>query len=351
MNMKVLSFVVLLFAFSSSYAQPVIHFEQRLHDFGTIKEVNGTVSYNFVFVNRGTSPILVKNVESSCGCTSPEWTKQPILPGQTGFVKATFDPKDRPGYFDKTITVFSNAKTPIVELKIKGTVEGRTRTVLDEYPYELASGLRLPLDHISLMKVRKGDSKGMNYGVYNNSGKKVTVSFTDVPSWLKIGIEPQQMETGKIAMIKASCNTALLNDYGLNEQEIGLLVNGKKYPLKVSVYVEEDFSGKDMSAAPAVNVEKKYYNFGTIASPAQAVYTYKITNTGKSLLKIHRVYANDSRIKVTVAVQELKPGESTEVKAETVEKAMTGKLSGVINVITNSPLTPDLTLRFYGEIK
>ena len=48
MNMKVLSFVVLLFAFSSSYAQPVIHFEQRLHDFGTIKEVNGTVSYNFV---------------------------------------------------------------------------------------------------------------------------------------------------------------------------------------------------------------------------------------------------------------------------------------------------------------
>lgn len=62
--------------------------------------------------------------------------------GQTGFVKAIFDPKDRPGYFDKTITVFSNAKTPIVELKIKGTVEGRTRTVLDEYPYELASGLR-----------------------------------------------------------------------------------------------------------------------------------------------------------------------------------------------------------------
>lgn len=119
----------------------------------------------------------------------------------------------------------------------------------------------------------------------------------------------------------------------------------------MSVYVEEDFSGKDMSTAPAITVEKKYYNFGTIASPAQAGYTYKITNTGKSLLKIHRVYANDSRIKVTLAVQELKPGESTEIKAEIVEKAMAGKLSGVINVITNSPLNPDLPLRFYGEIK
>jgi len=48
-----------------------------------------------------------------------------------------------------------------VELKIKGTVEGKARTVLDDYPYELASGLRLPLEHISLMKVHKGEVKSM----------------------------------------------------------------------------------------------------------------------------------------------------------------------------------------------
>ena len=127
-DMKVLLSIVFLFASLATFSQAVINFSNRAHDFGTIKEVNGAVSYDFEFVNAGTAPILIKNVESSCGCTSPQWSRQPVLPGQKGFVKATFDPKDRPGFFDKTITVYSNAKPTVVELKIKGTVEGKART-------------------------------------------------------------------------------------------------------------------------------------------------------------------------------------------------------------------------------
>ncbi len=190
-DMKVLLSIVFLFASLATFSQAVINFSNRAHDFGTIKEVNGAVSYDFEFVNAGTAPILIKNVESSCGCTSPQWSRQPVLPGQKGFVKATFDPKDRPGFFDKTITVYSNAKPTVVELKIKGTVEGKARTVLDDYPYELASGLRLPLEHISLMKVHKGEVKSMSVGVFNNAGKSVAVSFTDLPAYIKMAIEPQ----------------------------------------------------------------------------------------------------------------------------------------------------------------
>lgn len=351
MKIKALFLVVLVFACWEAYSQAVVEFQQRMHDFGTIKEVNGPVSYDFVFTNRGNSPILIKNVESSCGCTSPEWTKQPILPGKTGYVKATFDPKDRPGYFDKTITVFSNAKNPVVELKIKGSVEGRTRTVLDEYPYELASGLRLPLDHISLMKVRKGAMKSMTYGVYNNAGKSVHVSFSGLPAWLKAGIEPQQIEAGKTGMLKVACNGALVEEFGLNEKEIGLVVDGTRHPLKVSVTLEEDFSGVDVQNAPALDIEKKYYNFGSIAAGEKAVFVYKLKNTGKSALLIHRVYANDDRIKVALSSRQIQAGETAELKAELREKAASGKLSGVISVISNSPLTAEQNLRFYGEIK
>lgn len=342
--------VVLFFMVSMAYSQAVVHFREQLHDFGTIKEADGPVSYDFVFDNRGTAPILIRNVESSCGCTSPEWTRQPILPGKTGYVRATFDPKDRPGYFDKTITVFSNAQS-VVELKIKGSVEGRTRTVLDEYPYELASGFRLPLDHISLMKVKKGEAKAMTYSIYNNSGKKASVSFADIPAWLKIGIDPVQVDAGKTSSLKVACNSALIGDYGLTEAWIGMVVDGKRYPLKVSVFVEEDFAGTDMALAPVLNAEKKYYNFGTLTRPEKAQYTYKLTNSGKSVLKIHRIYANDPRLKISCTTKELKPGETAEIKAETGGNTEAGKLSGVISVISNSPLNPDLSLRFYGEIK
>lgn len=65
-DMKVLLSIVFLFASLATFSQAVINFSNRAHDFGTIKEVNGAVSYDFEFVNAGTAPILIKNVESSC---------------------------------------------------------------------------------------------------------------------------------------------------------------------------------------------------------------------------------------------------------------------------------------------
>lgn len=349
--MKGLLLVVFVFSFFSSFSQAVINFTKRAHDFGNIKEVNGPVSYDFEFTNTGNAPVIIKNVESSCGCTSPQWTKQPILPGKTGFVKATFDPKDRPGYFDKTITVFSNTKTPTLELKIKGSVEGKTRTVLDDYPYELASGLRLPLENVSLMKAQKGSVKTISLGVYNNSGKKVAVSFSGVPSHIQIGIEPQQIDVKGIAMIKASYNTALKGEYGLNMEKVLMTVDGKKYELPVSVFIEEDLSKVNPASAPDITADKKYYNFGQATAAQPVKFTYQLKNNGKAPMKIHRFYANDERVTVTVGKQELQPGESTTLIAETKKGAEPGKLSCVISVINNSPANAEFNLRFYGEIK
>lgn len=349
--MKSVLFVILVFLFLDSYAQPVIHFTQSVHDFGNIKEVNGQVSYDFEFTNNGTAPILIKNVESSCGCTSPQWTKQPVLPGKKGFVKATFDPKERPGYFDKTITVFSNTKTPQLELKIKGLVEGKARTILDDFPYELASGLRLPLEQISLMKVKKGGTKTMTYGVYNNSGRKVTVSFAGVPAHMRLAMVPQQIDVKGQAVVEVSYNTALKGEFGLNEEEITMMVDGKKYSLPVSVFVEEDLGNVNPATAPNIDADKKYYNFGQTPSGQPATFAYQVKNTGKSPMKIHRYYTNDKRVSAEMSKQELQPGESATLTAKTQKGAEPGKLSCVISLITNCPANQEFGLRFYGEIK
>ncbi len=349
--MKGLVFVACLFAFFTAHSQAVIDFDHRIHDFGNIKEINGSVSYDFVFTNRGTAPVLIRNVESSCGCTSPEWTKQPVLPGKTGYVRAIFDPKDRPGHFDKTITVYSNAKTPVAELKIRGDVEGRTRTILDDYPYELSSGLRLPLDHFSLMKVKKGETKKMTVGVFNNSGKKVQVSFSGLPSYLSLSMEPQVLDVKGTGSIQVAYNTALHGAYGLNEEEVTMLVDGKKYPTRLTVFVEEDFEKTDRAKAPQIQPEKKYYNFGAASADQPARFVYKLTNTGKSAMKIHRVYANDNRLHIGNYAKEVQPGATVELPVETVKGAEKGKLSGLISVITNCPDSPETNLRFYGEIK
>ena len=97
--------------------------DQTMYDFGTIKEENGPVSATFVITNNTKKSIAITNVTTSCGCTSPEWTKSPIEPGKRGKVVATFDPRNRKGTFNKSINISTSGNTEMISVGIKGVVE------------------------------------------------------------------------------------------------------------------------------------------------------------------------------------------------------------------------------------
>lgn len=95
-------------------------FETETYDFGKIPQ--GTpVTYEFKFENIGTEPLIISKVESTCGCTVPDYTKTPIKPGEQGSVSVTFNAAQA-APFSKMVTIRSNAKTPVKALYIKGTV-------------------------------------------------------------------------------------------------------------------------------------------------------------------------------------------------------------------------------------
>ncbi len=113
--------IVLGFALTGAFAQqPEFKFEKETHDFGKIT-LNKPVSYSFKFVNNGTQPLIIADVQSSCGCTVPKYTSTPIKKGETGTVTVTYDSKAI-GSFNKVLTIRSNAKTPVKYLYIKGVV-------------------------------------------------------------------------------------------------------------------------------------------------------------------------------------------------------------------------------------
>jgi len=93
---------------------------QTTYDFGKIK-VNNPVSNEFTFVNAGDAPLVISGVKASCGCTVAEYTKDPIEPGATGYVKATYNAA-KAGVFTKTVTINANTEDGIVLLTIKGEV-------------------------------------------------------------------------------------------------------------------------------------------------------------------------------------------------------------------------------------
>lgn len=124
--MKKLLSVLLLFCVVTVFAQgngPAFKFKEanNTHNFGTVKEGQDAV-YSFEFTNVGQQPILIQEATSTCGCTTPDWPKAPVLPGKTGKITVKYQTKDRVGPIDRTVFIKSNASRTPVELKITGTV-------------------------------------------------------------------------------------------------------------------------------------------------------------------------------------------------------------------------------------
>jgi hypothetical protein len=103
---------------------PIIKFEETSYDFGTIEE-NSYATHIFKFTNVGDQPLVLKNVRPACGCTASDWTKEPIMPGETGFVTAKFNSRGYGGRsFHKSVTVTTNnEKNPIQVIYFKGFVK------------------------------------------------------------------------------------------------------------------------------------------------------------------------------------------------------------------------------------
>ena len=96
-------------------------FDSEVLDYGTI-EHNANGDREFKFTNVGKEPLIISNAVGSCGCTTPQWPKEPIKPGATATIKVHYA-TDRVGAFEKTVTITSNTDTPSKVIKIKGVVK------------------------------------------------------------------------------------------------------------------------------------------------------------------------------------------------------------------------------------
>ena len=114
-------FAMLFVGILSAQAQAVIKFDKETQNFGTFSEENSNVSTTFTFTNTGDKPLVINQIVTGCGCTTPNYSKEPVAPGKTGTIQVTYNGKGRfPGHFKKLITVNSNAKNNMARIYIEG---------------------------------------------------------------------------------------------------------------------------------------------------------------------------------------------------------------------------------------
>lgn len=329
-----------------------LKFNEEVHDFGIIKEQGGSVNCTFEFENIDNVPVIIQSVKASCGCTTPLWTREPILPGRKGVVKARFNPRNRRGAFSKSVTVSTNLG--VKRLIIKGEVAPRPKTLSDLYPKRMGS-LRVKTAYVMFNEISKVKQDTVVIEAVNDSEEDIIVSFGKLPDYLKIktksNLKPREKTT-----IKIIYDAAKTSFYGFKNDIIPVLVNEKERnsnSFVITATVLDDFSEmteEQKENAPIVELDKANGMFKDTSAGKTVKVKFKIKNIGKDTLFIRNVDCSSKALKTSLMRMNVPSNEECVMKVlfDTTDKK--GYQNEQISLITNSPSSPIVNFRISGII-
>ncbi|WP_242918535.1 DUF1573 domain-containing protein [Pontibacter liquoris] len=202
----------MLFWFNAQ-AQGELEYEFDTHDFGTIAEGTKAV-FNFRVRNKGNQPVVITNVQPSCGCTTPEWTKTPILPGKIGFIRAIYNSTGRPGPFNKSITVTSNGVSPTHVLYIKGEVgPADLKTIHTQEQKTLSPRLAVGRTTYSFGKLEKGQKAVAKFQIKNTGRQDLQIQgVRSACNCVSYKVSDPAIKPGQTATLELTYVPAMLSE-------------------------------------------------------------------------------------------------------------------------------------------
>jgi hypothetical protein len=358
---KVLLFILILMAgvvANSQLSETKMQLSSTEHDFGTFKEEAGRQTFDFILTNTGTNPLVIQNVTASCGCTTPEWTRQPIPAGGKGKVTAIYDPKNYPGKFNKTLAVYTNTKPQVAVLTIKGEVIPHEKTIEELFTFKVGD-IRFESNHLAFTNVKKTEKKIRVMQLINTSDVPVKVEFVDPQAHLTLKANPQTLKPGQKGIVEGTYDATKNPGWGNVSDMIKVKLNDvvqENVYYYVSANLVEDFSNlskDDLLNAPVFNIAATTVDLGKIKGSTQNDVEFKFTNAGKNDLVIRHVRATCG----CTAIQQgglgeaIKPGESSSIKAQFSSGGYSGKVTKAIYIYTNDPKNSEVILMLTADVE
>lgn len=331
---------------------------EKEYDFGRWSEADGLRDGKVRLVNHGPEAVVIRRVRPSCGCTGVDWPQKPIAPGDTAEIRFNYNPEGRPGAFEKTIKVFlDDAEQPEV-IRIKGTVIGAERSLRHRFPVEVGP-LRLSERVIDLGDVVCGTVKNTFISAYNQSTEPVTPTLTTPRGDTRLPIElrllPPVAQPGETQTITIFFDSSKAPQQGVSESVSQFCAGDSCTDIRFRVNVvpaTENLTAEQLKTAPLAKVAPSTIELPKIERKKKSKIQFSITNEGKSPLEVRRIYSTDRAISIKGYPSRLKPGKSGTVTAELDPAVLDDAdvASGVIDIITNDPLRPVISVRYVGRI-
>lgn len=358
----ILSLVAFLCGFPSTI-QGGIRWLSTEYDFGTWPEVAGPKTGEVKFVNDGPEPTAINRVRLTCGCTSETHTEGIVNPGDTATVSFSYNPKGRPGRFEKSIRVYTGKDNDLTTINMRGTVIGAPETLQADYPVE-AGALRLDSRNVDFGKVRHGTSRHHFVVLYNQWKDSIRPYWSNVADAVDISLSTPVIPPGELATMSIYLNTRDEENMGPVKYDFTITSDSlfKNYPTSFSISADitpdtKDMTPEEIALAPRAECMPRFIEIGAVNISAHrdaASYplSFTISNEGVSELHVARVYSRDAALKVKRFPAILKKGKSGKVEATVdLRKIPVGPFSFKIEVLSDDPLHPIRTVSVSGEIE
>lgn len=352
-NPKLLIFIVSLLVSTLAFGQARPFFPVTVHSFGAIHEDDGKAECTFTIINAGTSPLSILSVRATCGCTTPSYPRHAIAPGDSALISVAYDPAGRPGRFSKAVEVVTNGVPSKTKLEVAGTVIAGEATIGRRYPVDMGP-LKIAKAVYPLGDAIMGRFKTVYLEGYNRSDDSLRIAVANVPAYLDVAVAPEIAAPGEQVTFIAYVAPRNDTQYGIVEDTVTIMpAPGLEYRLPTLVNIVEDFSDVSPAAlakAPIVVTSVDRLELGKVSRDKPITASIRLENAGKSDLIVRRVYSVDPGVKTTVKSDRIKKGKSTDVSIEIDPTAVAGALLNTrLQIITNDPLRPLITVRVVGE--
>lgn len=335
-----------------------IKFDTQNWNFGDVEESGGNVSHIFTFTNISQRPVVVLDVSASCGCTSPSFSRKPVMPGAKGEISVVFDPINRPGKFSKGVSVRLSSNER-VSLNIEGNVIPRERSVDELYPFEVGAGLRLDSNFHAFSYLGRGDEAKATIVIYNTSDKDASIELRPTKSSGLLRVEaPQSIKAQALDKITLTYKVEEGSDrYGMLDDVFSVVVNGKESRTLISTHaiaVDKFLPIIDDMTAPSCELSKNFIKFGELKHGSRIEdSSVELVNDGEVELVVRAVEWKSSALTCSLkAGDKLKAGEKRKIRfAYDSSTSDYGVWVDRVSIITNDPERPMLTLRITAIVE
>lgn len=341
----------------TAQAQDPVLFIEKVHDFGELEESVKPSTYTFSFVNQSNDSLKINTVKASCGCTTPSWTREYIIPGDTGFLTAAYKTYNRPGSFNKSLRV-SLSSGQQQTLYIKGSVNPREKNPKETYPVALGN-VRSKFQAFNMGNFTTEKPYSRAFTLFNDSRDTIFLFPENhvLPDYISLSTSADRMLPQQRFRVSVTADPVKMDRLGFAQVSIQLATSDEQVPLKsylIFTTVEEFFpplTEEEKLMVPALLFETNTIDFGDLSGNTEIEKVILLTNTGKSKLNIRQIDTNCDCIVTSLKKENIAPGKEVKLKVKFLSEGRVGRQYKTITVFSNDPIKPTQTLSVKAQVK